>query len=227
VEDESSQDDNVEIISIDIGGNDLIALASGDSPCRVDPLGGGCQQRFQEMQTTVRTNLTEAAKRLTKAAPRADLTIVGLYNPYSGTGTSLEVPADIAVQQLNSVFAGVAGDPDIEAKTADVFDLFRGRAGTLIAADGLHPNDDGHAVIAEVLLAAIEGRAPDVPADLLGGASPTATGSAPAADPPAQSETSGNDNNDEIIVLLLIAIPAAFFSGGIITGAYLLARGRR
>ncbi|HEU4760558.1 MAG TPA: GDSL-type esterase/lipase family protein [Dehalococcoidia bacterium] len=222
-EDTSSADDNVEIISIDIGGNDLLDLASGDSPCRADLTSGPCGERFAQMLGALRSNLKEVVGKLRQAAPKADIIIVGLYNPYSGTGSSLETPADLAVQQINGALAGVAADTSVGAKWAPVFDFFRGRGAQWIAADGLHPNDKGHAVIAEALLAAIQDREPALPEDLVS-EPPAPTGGSSGPAPPV-ADTHSNDGN--LLLLLAVAVPAAFLSGGIITGAYFIARGRR
>jgi len=213
---------DVEIISIDIGGNDLLALGGGDSACVSDPLGDACRQRFVKMLDGLKTNLTEVVQRLRKAAPTADIVIVGLYNPYSGTGGSLEVPGELAVQQLNGVLNTVASDPELHAKMAPVFDFFRGRGRQWIAADGLHPNDEGHAVIAEALLATIQGRPPEIPQGQPDQAAVTPVQSA-ALQPAAQTSSNSGPN---LLLVLAIAVPAAFAGGAIVTGTYLLARGR-
>ncbi len=223
-EDTSSADDNVEVISIDIGGNDLLSLAAGDSPCRNDPTSSPCAERFGQMLQGLRSNLSETAQKLREAAPKADLVVVGLYNPYSGTGGDLEAPADLALQQLNSTLAAVAADPQVHAKFAPVFDLFRGRGGQWIAADGLHPNDKGHAVIAEALLAAVQNREPALREDLVSEPPAATAGSAAGTAPPGAD---ASDDNGNLWLLLAVAVPAAFLSGAIITGAYFLARGRR
>ncbi|MBI2913173.1 MAG: hypothetical protein HYY03_04570 [Chloroflexi bacterium] len=217
--DASSPGDGVAIISIDIGGNDLLALGASDSPCVTDPLGEPCRQRFVQMLDGLKTNLTEAVRRLREAAPNADIIIVGLYNPYSGTGGSLEVPAELAVQQVNGVLNAVAADPAMRAEMAPVFDFFAGRSRQWIAADGLHPNDRGHAVIAEALLAAIEGRPPEIAQD--------ETSVSPAASPVLQpAGESSSNSGPNLLLVLAIAVPAAFAGGAAVTGAYLLARGR-
>src|SRR3990172_7063960 len=117
-EDTSSADDNVELISIDIGGNDLLSLAAGASPCRSDPTSSPCAEQFAQMLQALRGNVSEIAQKLREAAPKASVVILGLYNPYSGTGSELEVPADLALQQLNSALAAVAAEPEAGAKFA-------------------------------------------------------------------------------------------------------------
>ncbi len=218
----SSPGGHLEIISIDIGGNDLLALGGTGSPCISDPLGDPCRQRFVQMLNGLKSNLTEVVRRLREGVPGADIVIVGLYNPYSGTGSSLEVPAELAVPQVNGVLNAVASDPQVSAKMASVFDFFRGRGRQWIAGDGLHPNDNGHAVIAEALLAAIENRQPQIPQDQPDQAAATPAQSG-AFQPAAQSSSS---SGPDLLLVLAIAVPAAFAGGAVVTGAYLLARGR-
>ncbi len=222
-EDGSSQDGGVEIISIDIGGNDLLALGAGGSVCLSDPAGEPCRQRFVEMLNGLEANLTQTVQSLREAAPEAGIIIVGLYNPYSGTGSPIEVTADLAIQQLNGVLSAIAADPELRAEEAPVFDLFRGRGRQWVAADGLHPNDSGHAVIAEVLLAAIQDRQPSLPEELL--AQPAAT-APPAAPGVASADAASSSDGPNVLILLAIAVPAAFVGGAVISGAYFLARGR-
>lgn len=207
----------VEIISMDIGGNDLLVLAQSDSPCLAAPAGEACMQRLGEVLRGLQDNLRTALERLREAAPEAHIFLIDFYNPYSGTGTAIEAIADVGVQQLNGVIRAVASDPELRVGLASVFQLFQGRARQWIAADGIHPNDIGHAVIAEVLMAAIEGREPEIPEEILG------------RDPDAVSGTTGQGSGDgwrDNLLLLIIAVPLSFLAGAAVTAGYFLARGR-
>jgi len=222
-EDTTSADDNVEIISVDIGGNDLLGLITGGSPCLSDPAAAACQERFTQMFDTLSDNLKETVRRLRQVAPRADIVIVTLYSPLSGSGGPLELPAALAVQQVNGVMRQVAAIPELEAKLADVYDLFAPHSAQLVAADSLHPNDSGHAVIAEALLAAIEGREVVLPEGLdTGGSDPPPAEPAPVAAAASRSDGGGTD----VGLLLAILLPAAAVGLMAIGGAYVLGRGR-
>ncbi len=218
----ASSAEKVEIISIDIGGNDLLALATRDSPCIKDPSGDACRERLGQTLSALQRNLTETLRRLREAAPEAVIFAIDLYNPYSGTGNSLEGIADLGVQELNGVTGAVTADPGLGVKMVDVYELFRGRGRQWIAADGIHPNENGHKVIAEVLLAAIDNRQPAIPAALLA-ETPAAT-----IDPSLASNKDGLDSGGiDDLVLLAIAVPIAFAAGVLLTAGYFLARGRR
>jgi hypothetical protein len=95
--------------------------------------------------------------------------------------------------------------------------VFEGRARQWIASDGIHPNNDGYRVMAEALLAAIEGRSPVLPSDL-------------AALPPAPTAAVGSVSSGDSGVNALVpevGIPAAFAAGLLLSAAYFAVRGRR
>jgi lysophospholipase L1-like esterase len=226
-EDTSSADDNVEIITVNIGANDVLALVTSDSPCMADPYSPECEDRLQEMLDALEGDLTQVLGRLREAAPKADIVVLELYSPLSGRGEPAELVADLAVREINAVTEEVASDPELRVKLVSVYSLFRGRASQLVAADNLHPNDDGHALIAEVVLAAIEEREPVLPEKLM---TPTAVEEivrSPMGEggltPVTEEEGRGATN---LPLFLAIAIPAALLGLGAVAGAYRAARGR-
>jgi len=227
-EDTSSSDDNVEIITVDIGGNDVLALGTEDSPCIDDLLGQECQGRFQEMLGGLKVNLAKVLERLRDAAPKADLVVMDLYSPLSGRGGPEDLIADFAIGEINAVTEEVVSRPELEVSLASVYPLFLGRAAQLVAEDAVHPNDEGHALMAEVVLAAIEGRAPDLPDEML---TPVAGVDATSRGPLGRGglepiEAPGDNGDPGLALILAIAIPASLLGVGAIAGAYLAARGR-
>jgi len=225
-EDTSSSDDNVEIITVDIGGNDVLALATADSPCVADTLGEKCQGRFQEMLGTLKGNLTEVLGRLRQAAPKAELMVMDLYSPLSGRGGPEDLLADYAVGEINAVTEEVASRPELHAGLVSVYPLFRGRAAQLIAADGVHPNDVGHALMAEVVLAAIEGRDPVLPEDLMTPVAVEEMSRRPLGRGGLEPIASSQEDGSNLALILAIAIPASLLAVAAVAGAYLAARGR-
>jgi lysophospholipase L1-like esterase len=225
-EDTSSSDDNVEIITVDIGGNDVLALATADSPCVDDPLGEECQGRFREMLGRLKGNLTEVLERLREAAPKADLVVMDLYSPLSGRGGAEDLIADFAVGEINAVTEEVASRPDLDASLASVYPLFRGRAVTLVAADGVHPNDDGHALMAEVVLATVQGRDPVLPDELLTPVAVEELSRGPLGRGGLEPVTAPREDGSNLALILALAIPASLLGVGAVAGAYLAARGR-
>jgi len=221
-QDASPAANEVEIITIDIGGNDLLALVALGSPCLQSASVEPCRAAFGEVLSAIQTNLTETIRRLRLAAPEAIIVVVDLYNPFSGTGDLREPIAELGVGQANGVIGAVVANAELQAKAASVFQLFSGRGGQWIAPDGIHPNDNGHAVIAETVIAAIAGREPVIPENLLS-MSPGAT-SAPLQPNTVNGSSSGS--NGVSLFAFLVGITVAFAAGLVVCGAYFVARGR-
>jgi acyl-CoA thioesterase-1 len=227
-DDTSSADDNVEIITVNIGGNDLLALVTSDSPCLADLRSAECEQLLQGTLDTLEDDLTQVLQRLREAAPKADIVVLDLYSPLSGRGGAPELVADLVVRDINAVTGRVISDPELRAKLVSVYSLFRGRTLQLVGADNLHPNDDGHAVMAEVVLATIEGREPVFPEGLM-----TPTAVEEIVQPPlgeggllpvvSQDEENGGTN---LPLFLAVAIPVSLLGLAAVAGAYRAAHGR-
>jgi lysophospholipase L1-like esterase len=207
------------VISVTIGGNDLLDLADADSPCLNEIDTEPCLDEVGATLADLQSNLGDVLESLRSASPEAILVVVDLYNPFSGTGDIRELIADAGVQRINGVMAATASDPDLRARLATVFQSFQGRGRQWIAPDGIHPNDNGHAVIAEIVLAALDGREPRISEELLNvPPDPVSViGAAPS---------SGDDGGVPVVVLVL-AIVAAFVAGGALTGAFFIVRGQQ
>jgi len=221
-QDASPAANEVEIITIDIGGNDLLALVAPGSPCLQSASVEPCRAAFGEVLSAIQTNLTETIRRLRLAAPEAIIVVVDLYNPFSGTGDLREPIAELGVGQANGVIGAVVANAELQARAASVFQLFSGRGGQWIAPDGIHPNDNGHAVIAEAVIAAIAGREPTIPENLLS-MSPGATSAALQPN----TATGSNSGGTGVSLLAFVAgMAVAFAAGLVVCGAYFIARGR-
>jgi lysophospholipase L1-like esterase len=219
-ESDNIPDNDIALISIDVGGNDLLQLADPDSPCVADTGSPGCREAINGMLAGLRSNLAEILLALREAAPNARIFAVNLYNPYSGTGDVRELLANVAVQQVNGVINATASDPAYDVELVPVFELFMGRGDQWIASDGIHPNNDGHRVMSEALLASIGERPPEIPDDLASVPTGPATGEAPV---PGESQ----DDDGGVPFLVLAIITAIAFTAGIaVSGLYVWARGR-
>ena len=209
----------VDVITLDIGGNDLLALAEDGSPCLDSASGEECRLALGQMLSALQENVRTILQRLREAAPEARIFMIDLYNPYSGTGDEREVIAAIGVEQVNGVLSVAASEPSLNVNLVPVHELFEGRGSQWVASDGIHPNDAGHQVIATALLSAMQGIPVVLPSDIAG--APT--------DPPV-IDTNGNGNGDgdgTDWLLLVIGISVAFVAGVAVSSTYFLARGRR
>ncbi len=212
---EGEPGDTIAIITIDIGSSDLSALSEPDSPCFEEVSGGPCRNALNAMLGALQNNLSLVLRELRAAAPAAQIYVVDAFHPYLESGEPQETLTEIGVQQVNGVIAAASADDDLAVRFVTVHDLFQSGGEHWVAPDGVHPNNDGHRVISEALIAAIEGRNPALPTDLT---QPT--------DPPL-SENDGYGDSSVGLAWLLVIVPVAFAAGAIVSAAYFAVRRRR
>lgn len=167
-------DTDTRVITISTGGNDLLNLINdpGD-PCLADPASQVCQGLVAVAMGGVATNMPQilGALQAALAGDPGDEKIFVLlqYNAFDGTGHPLEPliaagmrGADLAIDcAANAVHPELVGLDDILGCTAaamgavvvDAYPAFEGRSLELThMGEGfdVHPNDDGHAVLAKL-----------------------------------------------------------------------------
>ena len=170
---------NVEVITVNIGGNDIRTLLVPGQPCAQSAQSAECIGAFTTMVTNYAKNLTVIMGTLrTIAGPNAVIITMTQYNPFSGTGAALDVAGDIAFGQYNGAIKTVVANPSVNAQVADVFPLFKGKGPQLthILTQDIHPNDSGYAVIFQAFVASLEAVQPVSGLPTSGG-SPSANGS--------------------------------------------------
>ncbi|MCJ8010538.1 GDSL-type esterase/lipase family protein [Paenibacillus sp. KQZ6P-2] len=128
------------IITISIGGNDLIRAAKSAPPQNItqhfNKALSQCQSNFSGiMQTINQLKSGRSSPYIVRA--------VGLYNPYPQVEA-----ATLWVQQFNSYISGHWG---AGYAAANIFSSFYGREKELLSLDHLHPNGRGYKVIADHL----------------------------------------------------------------------------
>lgn len=162
------------LVTLDIGGNDLLRLLWTE-PCASSPASDGCRQlvlttvmQFEENYRRIVADLTEA---LARRAPSARLAVVTYFNPFSGTDAAHESAADLALLGTDGVIdcerAGVTdrGMNDViacvgqeaGAVVVDVHPAFAGLGLELthVGSDDIHANDRGYEVIADAIVDAL------------------------------------------------------------------------
>lgn len=153
-------------ITLQIGGNDLLALVTNPEFGTVDE--ARRQQALAYVLDRVAARYAEILRRLRAAAPEALLLTVGYLNPFPPLGPSFPFQdfARQAVPALNRVIA--ARSRAAGAIYVDLYDRFLGHEGQWTNITGaptpgptpgtqapnVHPNDKGYKVIAHLLLAA-------------------------------------------------------------------------
>jgi lysophospholipase L1-like esterase len=164
----------VTLVTLDIGGNDLLALLRTDA-CAGDPLGPTCLgmlaatlDRFEANYRRIVEDLVDA---LEQHATGAALAVMTYFNPFSGTDASHEAAADLALLGADGRLDCDASDPDargmndviacvgaeVGAVVVDVQPAFVGLGLELthIGSEDIHANDQGYEAIAEAFLAAL------------------------------------------------------------------------
>lgn len=171
---------DVEVVTLDIGGNDLLDLLKPGRACRLDPDSPDCQEAIAAALPTVAVTYAAILATLTSALttdPGPErLLVMTYYNPFGGTGTPHEARVDIALLGSDGRVDCVANVSDparvglndlitclgsaFGAEVVEVYPLFGNEAWKLthIAREDIHPNDAGYARIADAFVRAYAGR---------------------------------------------------------------------
>ncbi len=159
---------DVKLVTLEIGGNDLLNLYFSEvvtgmcpdlqtalnKPDCVNPL----RTAFERFQP----NLDRILGQLKDADPAVPIVLLTLYNPFSGripviaelAGVALEGRPDTPFAEgLNDIIRAIGGEHGVFL--VDLYPLFEGKGGELVAQDLIHPNDAGYQVMADAVLAAL------------------------------------------------------------------------
>jgi|FLYL01.1.fsa_nt_gi lysophospholipase L1-like esterase len=161
-------DNDVRLITIEIGGNDLLGLffslvLPGTCPTvEVSLTRQQCVEALRSVLDALSANLEEAFSTLREAAPGVPIVTFTLYNPLTGLAPGPAALADLALEGIpDTAFPSAANDVIREGAmaagiyVADVYPLFQKAELDYISGDYIHPNNTGYGVIAGAVLAAI------------------------------------------------------------------------
>ena len=129
------------VVTLDVGGNDLVAIAGGADPQQVFAV-------FTQNYAAILDTLQHCLRAGTA------IYVANLYNPFPG-----DPQAEAVTQTANDIIAAIAGARGIPV--ADVFGAFDGRRGLLISERHgaeefeIHPTNAGHRAIADAFKAVI------------------------------------------------------------------------
>lgn len=158
---------DVEVITVTIGGNDVFTPVAG--ACILTPTPTSCQTVTTQRLQVMAAGVASALQQLTAAAPRADVVVTTYYNPIGScvlTALNPYAPAIADVVLEGGSFGGFLtvdqGMNDLirtaaASAGADVAELYGAvTAGQFVGgADCLHPNAAGHQTIAGVVAATV------------------------------------------------------------------------
>jgi lysophospholipase L1-like esterase len=168
---------DVRVITLSLGGNDLLGLVFG--PC-ANPLDPACDPAIAQALAAVSNTypMVLASLLQTLATSQdpggAQLLVLTVYNPFSGTGSpyeahinhvllGLDLKIDCLAAAANPLNAGLNDIIACAAQAAgatvvDLYPVFEGRGATLthILANDIHPTNGGYAAITTALRRALQ-----------------------------------------------------------------------
>lgn len=146
----------VRFITISAGGNDFAALIP-NAACTEDPPPPACP--LDEALAGVSARLDEILRFLRDANAHVPIVLLGYPNFFEGTGHAWEEPAGHVLPQLVDAMRSVASKyARVTVATPSFSDQSRSRVLTHVLDEPFdpHPNDAGHAIIADAIEAALE-----------------------------------------------------------------------
>jgi len=172
---------DVRVVTLDIGGNDLLnALFGAGSPCRTNPTSPECQAAIAAALATFAASygamLVTLSAELAADPGTEQIYVMTYYNLWGGTGDPLEAVADMLLLGADLRIDCVANLADLTkvglndliaciatasgAIVADVYGAFDDRALVLthVAEGDIHPTDAGYAAIAKAFMDAEKGK---------------------------------------------------------------------
>jgi lysophospholipase L1-like esterase len=166
---DANASNDVQLITLEIGGNDLLRIyysqvQTGTCPDVEAALNRPeCSQSLRDALDGFRPNFETALAQLREAAPDVPVVVMTLYNPFDFLGAlgelgtlSLEGRSGTAFAEgMNDIIRGVVADHE-NVLIAEVYEAFDDRAGSLISSDFIHPNDAGYRAMADAVIAALE-----------------------------------------------------------------------
>jgi lysophospholipase L1-like esterase len=147
---------DVELITIDIGANDLLGHLGSDD-CAADLDAPACRARIEATFTTYEINMAAIFDALKASEPTTTIVFIRAYNPFSlglGGGIAFEQRSDQILDGFNDVAARLASDRGI--LVADAFTPLQGTTAAtthmLDAMPDIHPLGIGYSIIAQAVM---------------------------------------------------------------------------
>lgn len=157
---------DVAVVTLEIGGNDLLGLffelvLPAICPNVRDSLAKPrCVEAFADTLATFEPNLEQIVSRLQEADPDLPIFLMTLYNPFSGKTPAVDELVELALEGApDTPFEEGLQDGIRERAEAsgvhlvDVYPHFDGKAAEYVANDLIHPNNAGYRVMADAVLA--------------------------------------------------------------------------
>jgi hypothetical protein len=153
---DDSPDNDVLVITLQMGGEEVRALLDNDGPCRPPATldDRQCEAALEKAIDDVRLNMPVILRALRVAAgPDTQLLVLNYFN--TGSTSDDSETGERMYSALNDVIAEATGLPGISATPVDIAGAFDARTDELTTVpegnDDCAPNEAGHALIASLL----------------------------------------------------------------------------
>lgn len=170
----ATADPPLTLVTLDIGGNDLLHLLSTET-CAAAPQGQECLQllalTLADFEANYRQIIGELTDALQAGSPGARLAVMTYFNPFSGTEAAYEAAGELALLGADGGIDCAADDArsrgmndiivcigeELGAIPIDIQPAFAGLGLELthIGAEDIHANDEGYRVIADLFVTAL------------------------------------------------------------------------
>jgi lysophospholipase L1-like esterase len=137
-----------DIVTIDIGSNDLLSIASRDGFFTNPPssLTVAEQAQFASAIQQFSRNLPAILQTVHTLAPSAHIVLYNLYDPFSMRQLALHTIGEQMIGEENQIISTVAGQANLPV--VDAYDLFNNHQDILILPNDVHPTKLGQDVLA-------------------------------------------------------------------------------
>jgi lysophospholipase L1-like esterase len=154
---EELESGRVRLVTFAIGANDLLRLLRRCGLALDNP---ECRSRADRALTALQDNVAASIEELRSADPDVRIVLLDYYNPLA----NLLPGSDEFAARLNDVLRAAAGDQGLEL--VPIAPIFEDREASLtrILDGDVHPNDEGHRLIAEAVARWLEEARGQVPA---------------------------------------------------------------
>jgi len=167
---DNDPNNDVKLVTLEIGGNDLLNLyfrlvIPGTCPTVQESLQKPeCWGALRSTLDAYKPNLKKTLDRLREADPNLRLVLMTLCNPFSGGIQVFDELGQLGLeglpdtpfpQGLNDFIRAQAQESGVIL--VDWYPLFQGKALQYISGDLIHPNDEGYRMMADAVIAALEG----------------------------------------------------------------------
>ncbi|KHE72806.1 S-layer homology domain-containing protein [Halobacillus sp. BBL2006] len=143
---------NAEIVTVSAGANDMLRTLKIDGDTGETTID---LEKFEQSLQTVGKNLTAIYAEVKGLNPEVDVYFMGYYNPYPYLPSDQKAKLDTALQQLNNVIQQAAAATGVSYVPTS--EQFQKQAKNLLPdPTNIHPNKEGHLVIANQFWKAFE-----------------------------------------------------------------------